>query len=122
MARWPLPPTPLDDAPLSSWIIRLAATYEMEPLTFCHAALAWPSQRLQGLDDYPPAELLTTRADHPGWAIGRVAAMPLRHEEGLVFETRELAAPQAMSALLPRFPPTVAMATIGHMHCASGGN
>jgi hypothetical protein len=79
MARWPLHPAPLDDAPLSSWIIRLAATYEMEPLTFCHDALAWPSQSLQGLDEYPPAELLTTLADHPGWSIGRVEAMTLRH-------------------------------------------
>jgi hypothetical protein len=105
MARWPLHPAPLDDESLSSWIIRLAAAYEMEPLTFCHDALAWPSQSLQGLDEYPPAELLTTLADHTGWSIGRVEAMTLRHYEGLVFETRALAAPQAMSALLPRFHP-----------------
>jgi hypothetical protein len=105
MARWPLHPAPLDDEPLSSWITRLAAAYEMDPPEFCHAALDWPNPSLQGLDEYPPAELITTLADHTGWSISRVEAMTLRHYEGIVFETFDLAAPQAMSALLPRFHP-----------------
>jgi len=105
MAHWPLHPAPLDDEPLSSWITRLAAAYEMEPMAFCQDALDLPSQSLQELDECPPAELITTLADHTGWAISRVEAMTLRHYEGIVFETFDLAAPQAMSALLPRFHP-----------------
>jgi hypothetical protein len=105
MARWPLHPAPLDDEPLSSWITRLAAAYEMEPMAFCHDALAWPHQSLQGLDECPPVELITTLADHTGWSVSRVEAMTLRHYEGTVFETLDLAVPQAMSALLPRFHP-----------------
>jgi len=105
MARWPLHPAPLDDEPLSSWITRLADAYEMVPMAFCHDALAWPNPSLQGLDECPPTELIPTLADHTGWSISRLEAMTLHHYEGTVFETRDLAAPQAMLALLPRFHP-----------------
>jgi hypothetical protein len=105
MTRWPLHPAPLDDEPLSSWIIRLADAYEMELMAFCHEALAWPNPSLQGLDECPPAELIIALADHTGWSISRVQAMTLRHYEGTVFETLNPVMPQAMSALLPRFHP-----------------
>ena len=51
MARWPLHPAPLDDEPLSSWLSRLAAAYEMEPMVFCHDMLALTNQSLQELDE-----------------------------------------------------------------------
>lgn len=105
MARWPLHPVPLDDEPLSSWLIRLADAYEMEPMAFCHDTLAWPHPSLQGLDECPSADLITTLAEHTGWSISRVEAMTLRHYEGTVFETLDPVVPQAMSALLPRFHP-----------------
>jgi TniQ len=105
MARWPLHPAPLDDEPLSSWIIRLAAAYELEPLAFCHNALAWSNQRLDELDDCPPAALIETLAEHTGWSISRVEAMALHAYEGTVFKRLALAAPQAISAWLPRFHP-----------------
>jgi hypothetical protein len=105
MARWPLHPAPLDDEPLSSWLLRLAQAYEMEPMAFCHDVLAWPHPSLQGLDECPPAELITTLAEHTGWSISRVQAMTLRHYEGTVFETLDPVMPQAMSAVLPSFHP-----------------
>jgi len=106
MARWPLHPAPFDDEPLSSWITRLASAYEMAPIAFCHDALAFPRhQSLQELDACPPAGLITMLADHTGWSIARVEAMTLRHDEGIVFETLDRAAPHALSALLPQFHP-----------------
>ena len=105
MARWPLHPAPLDDEPLSSWLMRLADAYEMEPMAFCQDALAWPHPSLQGLDECPPAALITTLAEHTGWSSSRVEAMTLRHYEGIVFETLDPVRPQVMSALLPRFHP-----------------
>ena len=47
MTRWPLHPAPQDDETLSSWLTRLAVAYEMEPIAFCHDALALPNQSLQ---------------------------------------------------------------------------
>src|ERR671930_2075441 len=105
MARWPLHPAPLDDETLSSWLSRIAAAYEMEPRVFGQDILALTPQSLHEVDACPPAGLLTTLAAHTGWSIARVEAMTLRHYEGIMFETRDLAAPQAMSALLPQCHP-----------------
>ncbi len=105
MTRWPLHPAPQDDETLSSWLTRLAVAYEMAPIAFCHDALALPNQSLQELDDSPPARLITTLVDHTGWSLSRVEAMTLRHYEGIVFETLDLAAPQAMAVLILRFHP-----------------
>lgn len=103
--QWPLHPPPLDDAILSSWLIRLAAAYEMEPSAFCQQALATPVQSLQVLDACPPAGLLTALAAYTGQSLARVEAMTLRRYEGSVFETLALSPPQALAVRLPRFHP-----------------
>lgn len=75
--RLPIHPQPLPEEALSSWIWRLAETYDMTVDEFTECALGITALDLRLLDYWPPGILIERLAERTGVALKRIRDMTL---------------------------------------------
>lgn len=86
MKRLPIHPRPLPHEALSSWIDRLAGTYDLPPWTFMERAFGY-SLSDRALDLAPPGGLLLTISERTGVPAGKLHAMTLAGYAPLLLDT-----------------------------------
>ncbi|MHB2267887.1 TniQ family protein [Aliihoeflea sp. PC F10.4] len=75
--RLPIHPQPLPQEALSSWLWRLADTYDMGVGEFAEAALGINRPDIELVDFWPSAALIQKLAERTGVAAGRIRAMTM---------------------------------------------
>lgn len=76
-ARWPLHPAPLEGEALSSWLRRIADSYQLSESELLEQDLGHDQLPIQDLDPDPPNTLLEILAQRTGVSPDRLARMSL---------------------------------------------